>query len=253
MPMCLCESEPVDRRSMKDAVSGATRAAVAALLLLAPVSATQAQVSGTVALATDDRFRGASVSDGDPVAQAEIDYDTSRGAYLGAAAAFRLGSEVGQLVNLSGSAGYALRVSPALSLDAGVTYSHYSEYGEDGRDAGYAELYLGAQARHLSAYLRYSPDYFGRSDKTIYAEVASSAQPAQGWLVSGHAGLLWRVKNRTEPQRDAIVDWSLSVTRQITGPVSAGLVFAGNNARPAYGVPNDHAQSSLAAILRVSL
>lgn len=222
--------------------------ALAAAPLLASAAPASAQVSGSVVLATDDRFRGVSMSHGEPVATAEVSYDTTSGAYLGASATVGLGQESAGLVNVSGNLGFALRLNPALSLDVGMVHSRYSEYGYAKGETHYTEVYLGAQARDFSAYVRYSPDYFQSGAATVYAEAATSVEPAPGWLVSAHTGLLIRVSGYAEGP-DTTVDWSLGLTRR-TGPIDIGLTLSASGGSTEYGFRREHAGTNLTASLR---
>ena len=79
-------------------------------------------VSGNVALTTDYRFRGVSLSGGDPAIQGGITVSHESGFYVGAWSSSIASSPVygGQELDFVG--GWSGEVSPGLTFDAGMTY-----------------------------------------------------------------------------------------------------------------------------------
>jgi uncharacterized protein (TIGR02001 family) len=149
-------------------------------------TASIAQVSATASLVSEYRFRGVSLSQGDPAAQLDLSYDHRSGWYAGA-----FGSNVEfdpdrREAQLTGYAGYSRRLPSGLSLDAGAAYSNFS--GGDGYN--YLELDAGFTAEALSGHLYFSPNYFGQGIHTLYAELNASHPLAQRIKLIGHAGVL---------------------------------------------------------------
>jgi uncharacterized protein (TIGR02001 family) len=166
-------------------MSGLATAALAAVAWAAPLSA---QVAAEGALLSDYRVRGYSISDGNPAASLSLSYDDPSGFYLGATAIGSFHGGEPELSGLQGDAGYALRLGPGVSLDAGVSRSVYYYYADDGRRLAYTELYLGVAVPHLSARVNYAPGGYRSGTSTLYAEIDGGIEPAAGWLLSAHAG-----------------------------------------------------------------
>src|SRR5690349_12947644 len=93
----------------------------AALLLTLSSCAALAQVSGSVALLSDYRFRGVSLSNGKPVAQAGVAYDAPQRWYAGGLVSAVLAGCFPDCGGLQGVvyAGYAARQSNGLAFDVG--------------------------------------------------------------------------------------------------------------------------------------
>ena len=150
-------------------------------------SAAAAQVTATASVVSDYLFRGVSLSDQKPAAQASINYDDAGGWYAGA-----FGSTV-QLFNESTTSGQAVAylgaVLPAgngFNWDLGTDYSVFS----DGRSYDYGEVYAGVTSRSLTARLHYSPNYFGFGRGSFYGEVNGNHALGGGFVVIGHVGVL---------------------------------------------------------------
>jgi len=166
-----------------------------ALALLASVAATAsfAQVSVTASLLSDDRFRGVSLTRDHPAAQLDVTYDHDSGWYAGAFGSnveFDPGRPEAELI---GYTGYARRLDSGWSLDGGAAYSTIS--GGDGYS--YLELHAGVASQALSARLYFSPDYFGRGIRTLYAELNASHRVLDRVDLIGHAGVLQALSGAT--------------------------------------------------------
>ena len=146
-----------------------------------------AQISGNVTLVSDYRFRGISLSDQKPAAQLSAGYDHPSGWYAGAfASTVQLLDRSGRELQLLPYAGYAQRVSPGLSWDAGAGYSSFS----GARARNYAEVHGGVSSENVSTRLYYSPDYFGQGSATLYAEVNAARRVVESIQLFGHLGVL---------------------------------------------------------------
>ena len=82
---------------------------------------------------------------------------------------------------------------PALSLDlswdVGLSHADFTRYvGAGAADNG--EVYAGLRRAAVSAYLHYSPDYFGSRERTLYAELEASLHAAAHWRLFAHVGAL---------------------------------------------------------------
>jgi uncharacterized protein (TIGR02001 family) len=145
----------------------------------------------SAAVESDDRVRGASLSDGNPVLSLNLTYDHVSGVYAGvsatAVATDHMGVEMlGDVIYL----GYAGRVSPETSWDVGVTNSNVSVYPGYVYRYNYTELYAGITRNNISAHLYYSPRYLGGGARTLYAEVNGAWKLARRWRLFAHVGAL---------------------------------------------------------------
>ena len=112
-----------------------------------------AQVSGSVGVVSDYRYRGHSLSDGEPAVQGSVGYDAASGAYGG------LFASTTRYAGDSGSqwipyAGFARRDRQGRSWDIGLRYVHFTQ------DAAYAEAHVGLAFERLTLRLHYAPDYY---------------------------------------------------------------------------------------------
>src|SRR6185369_11635128 len=118
-----------------------------------------AQVGGSVIVESDYRFRGISLSGGDPTAHLNLAYDHASGWYTGASLA---GTELkpgSRKTALTAYLGYASRRGDLGAWEAGAVLNRF--FGLTYYD--YDEVYAGFIAERWTARVYYSPDYFGRS------------------------------------------------------------------------------------------
>lgn len=149
-----------------------------------------AQVSGNVALVSDYRFRGVSLSDRGPAMQASLAYDGADGWYAGAfASSLRFGRAQRTRAQLLAYAGYAWRLRDGLDAEAGISYSVFFG-GASGYD--YPELYVGLSAARLSGRLYYAPRYFREDTAVVYAELNFAQPLSEHVRLLAHLGRLQR-------------------------------------------------------------
>lgn len=147
----------------------------------------RAQVSGSLTLVSDYRYRGVSLSDENPAAQASVAYDHSSGWYAGA---------FGSSVDVSGQSrrdlqllsyfGYASRAGERLTWEAGASY--YAFTGGGGYD--YPEVYWGLASTNVSGRIYYAPRYFGQRAGVVYAELNAERPLIYRLHAIGHIGIL---------------------------------------------------------------
>lgn len=158
-----------------------------ALSTLLFAAAASAQVSGSAALVSDDRFRGLSLSDGQPAEQLTLAYDGNSGWYAGAlASSVRPAHDVH--VQLLGYLGIARPIDSSLSWEAGAEYATIvgrTEYN-------YPELYLGLASDRYSVRLSYARHYFGQPAPALYAAIDRNWRLSDRLRLLGHLGLLRR-------------------------------------------------------------
>jgi uncharacterized protein (TIGR02001 family) len=198
--------------------------------VLAIASRAAAEVRIAAAIASDDRFRGRSVSQGRPVATLDLSYDAANGVYAGVAATGVAARYDGaQLLAIQTYAGYARRLADGPTLDAGVTHLSYTDYYEQG-GADYSELYAGVITPRFATHLYYSPNYFDRRESTLYGEVDTALRPAANWRLNLHAGLLTRLhEDAPTLTRPTQYDWRVGLARTLLG---FEIELAGSGAGP---------------------
>ncbi|KGQ18255.1 hypothetical protein LF41_1610 [Lysobacter dokdonensis DS-58] len=169
-------------RNARDRNRRRLRCACAALAACCAWSA-HAQVSGSVGVVSDYRYRGYSLSGGDAAVQASVAHDWAQGAYAGlfASSAEYAGDSGAQWIPY---AGWARRDEQGRSWDVGVRYSHFTA----DTSADYVELHAGLALRRVSLRVHYAPDYFGQvSNWYVEADGSVPFGDRVQWL--WHAGV----------------------------------------------------------------
>ena len=150
-------------------------------------------VSANVALTTDYRFRGVSLSGGDPALQGGFDVAHDSGFYVGTwASSIDGGAAYGDL-ELDIYAGWSGNLSDAVSVDVGVLYYIYPT--EDlGLDTDYIEPYASvgvnfgpAEATFGVAYAPEQDSLGGDDNLYLYTDVGFGL-PGTPLTVTGHLG-----------------------------------------------------------------
>ena len=146
-----------------------------------------AEVSGTITVVSDYRYRGVSLSDNEPAAQLGVAYDDARGWYAGAFVSTVESSTYGTRgVQAITFAGYAWRMPSGLSLEAGADYSVVT--AEPRYD--YPEVYVGFAFQNLSGRVYYSPRYAGLDSRAVYGELNLAQPLLENVRVLAHVGVL---------------------------------------------------------------
>jgi len=135
-------------------------------------AATQAQVSGSVGLDSDYRYRGVSLSGSRPSPSVTVNYDAPERWYAGASATRVALTPSETQVQWSGYAGWTTPPIDGRSLEIGLDGSHFASVS--GYD--FAEAYAGVLADRWSVRLYYAPNYYGRRTQVAYMEL--NAYPA---------------------------------------------------------------------------
>jgi uncharacterized protein (TIGR02001 family) len=168
------------QRSRKHAVG----LGVVGFALLSIAGSVHGEVSGTISVVSDYRYRGISLSDNEPAAQLGIAYDDPLGWYVGGFVSTVESSVYGTNgVQAIAYGGYAWRMPSGLSFEAGADYSVVTAAPR----YDYPEVYVGFAYQNLSGRAYYSPRYLGQDSAAVYGEL-NLAQP-----VLEHARLLVHV------------------------------------------------------------
>jgi uncharacterized protein (TIGR02001 family) len=195
----MCRADPAHRRAglrllpdrvgfeagLAGSLTAVPRFLVVAVLALAAAPAC-AQVSGQIALATDYRFRGVSLSDG-PALEASLSYDHPTGLFAGLFASNVDLRQAGLGVQAYG--GYARRWGDARAWDIGIVGYAYPP-SPRGTRYDFVEAFAGTTFERFSLRLYASNDYYGGGDPSLYAEGGAGFALA-AWLTLGvHIGVL---------------------------------------------------------------
>lgn len=160
--------------------------ACCALLFAAQASA---RTSGSVALTSDYRFRGVTLSDGLPALQFDLDWAVPQGWYAGVfTSSVRL--PPGGSNSLQGSiyAGYSHRLTASWNWESGAVYSRFTR----DREYDYPETYLGLLSPLLQVRVHYARHYFGQGPAELYLELDGMRELGGRWRLLGHVGVLRR-------------------------------------------------------------
>ena len=213
--------------------------AAAGLSLATPAMAQSEEGSGfttsaNVALTTDYRFRGVSLSGGDPAIQGGFDVEHDSGFHVGTwASSIKGGPSYGDL-EFDIYAGWSGSLSDAVSVDVGVLYYIYPT--EDlGLDTDYIEPYASISANlgpaEATLGVAYAPeqDSLGGDDNLyIYTDVGFGIADSP-FSVTGHLGY---TDGALAPPLlagaadDTGLDWSLGVAVS-QGAFEVGVAYIG--------------------------
>lgn len=216
-PRC-CERA---RRSAPAAI----RARRLAVVLAAIPAEAAAEPAASVSIASEDRFRGEGTSDGRPVATINVGYDDARGPYLGTSVAAGATRRDGvQLLRAVHFAGYAHRVSPTLTIDAGASYHRYTRHATFEYASRFTQVYVGAGTQRVWTRLFYSPNYNGAEGSATYAEVDALLWSRSNWSLTGHVGALASIERGRSAGVE--IDWRLGLARRL-GRLSVSATWIG--------------------------
>jgi uncharacterized protein (TIGR02001 family) len=150
------------------------------------------EVSGNAAIVTDYRFRGVSLSAGDPAIQGGIDIAHSSGFYIGTWGSSIEGGALYGEMELDIYGGWSGDLTSGLSTDIGVIY--YAYPANDFGPADYVEVYgsLGTQLGPVGASVgvAYAPDQdsLGGEDNLYISLDLEAGVPNTPIALTAHAG-----------------------------------------------------------------
>lgn len=154
-----------------------------------------AQVSGNVAVMSDYRYRGLSLTNGKPAAQLSATYDDPLGWYAGGSLTAVLAhcwQDCGALQGVV-YGGYAARQTSDLAWDVGGDF-RFSAARQDYR---FGEAYAGVSYRDVNARVYYAPEYYEQSIRAVYAEVNGALPVGTRARLLAHVGWLRTGSNAT--------------------------------------------------------
>jgi uncharacterized protein (TIGR02001 family) len=226
-------------------------------------------VSGNVALTTDYRFRGVSLSGGDPAIQGGITVTHESGVYAGTWSSSIQGGDFYGQQELDLFGGWSGEVTSGLTLDAGLLYYVYPsneprDLAGDKIHANYWEPYLSLSGDVGPASLKVGVAYdwkqkglinnAGNKDDNLYiygnVDVAVPNTPV---TVSGHLGYTdgvlapcYYCANSSFNDRTGW-DWSIGASATVLGPLSVGVSYIGVSGASVDGFTDDAVVGTLTA------
>lgn len=197
-------------------------------------SASGFTLSGNVALTTDYRFRGVSLSSGDPAIQGGFDVTHDSGFYIGTWASSISGGDAYGDMELDVYGGWSGDIAEGVTADVGLVYYIYPT--EDiGAETNYYEL-LGSLGFTLGPVettvgVGYSPDQGGLGDEDnlyLYTD-ASVGIPNTPFSINGHLGYTDGVLAPpllAGAADDTGLDWSIGASLA-HGPFELSVAYMG--------------------------
>lgn len=207
-------------------------AALAVLLLAIPAlaRADEPATDGTavaweVGVVSDYLFRGASQTGGKPTLQADFNWSSPVGAYIGASAS---GVDFGQAspdIEIDYTLGYARDVGDSVNLD--LSFTRYTYPGA--ADLNYGEWLLTATfAEVASATVGYSSDVWNSGTTGLYYALGVDCPLPQEFSLGARVGRS-EFRDPGAVAAEDYLDWNLSVGKTF-GPVDVSLGYYGTDA-----------------------
>lgn len=217
-------------------LAGAALAATPAFAQDEEAATSGLTVSGNVALVTDYRFRGVSLSGGDPAVQGGIDLAHDSGFYIGTWASSIVGGSPYGEMELDLYGGWAGDITPGVKLDVGLLYYVYPTGDVDGADTDYFEPYasvattIGPVSATLGAAYAWEQDSLGGDDNLYVYTDWSLGVPNTPITLSAHLGYTDGVlapPYLAGSADDNGLDWSVGASTTLIGGLSAGVSYVG--------------------------
>ena len=224
-------------RSLMAATVLAGAAFIATPAMAQEEGASDITVSGSVALVTDYRFRGVSLSDGDPAIQGGLTIGHSSGFYVGTWASSLEDTPVYGEMELDIFGGWKGEVTSGLTVDAGLTYYAYPSGDADAGPSDYFEPYvklsttLGPVGATLGVAYAWDQDALGDQDNLYVFTDLSAGIPNTPITLSAHLGYTdgalapdW--VNGVNNDKSAF-DWSVGASATVLGGLTIGVSYIG--------------------------
>ncbi|WP_324741909.1 TorF family putative porin [Tsuneonella sp. CC-YZS046] len=220
------------------AVASAAFVAFAATPALAQEeSESDLTVSGNVAIVTDYRFRGVSLSDGKAAVQGGIDLAHSSGFYVGTWASSLEDSPLYGSMELDIYGGWSGEVTSGLNLDVGLLYYAYPTKDDGVGPSDIFEPYVklsttvGPVGATLGVAYAWDQDSLGDEDNLYLFADLEVGIPSTPITLSGHIGY---TDGPLAPEYllggtdKTAIDWSIGASATILGGLSLGVSYIGS-------------------------
>ena len=211
-------------------------------------------VSANVALTTDYRFRGVSLSGGDPAIQGGVDVAHESGFYVGTWASSIDGGDTYGEMEFDIYGGWSGDVAEGVALDVGILYYLYPTE-ELGLDTDYWEPYasvgfnLGGAEATVGAAYAFEQDSLGGDDNLyIYTDLGYSL-PSTPISLSAHLGYTDGVLAPpflAGDTDDTGLDWSIGASVS-QGILEVGVAYVGVEGPSIDGLTDDAIVGTISA------
>jgi uncharacterized protein (TIGR02001 family) len=214
-------------------------------------AASPVTVTGNVTLVSDYRFRGVSLSGGDPAIQGAVTVTHDSGFYVGfwASSIDDAGTDFYGDVELDVFGGWSGDVGEGVGLDVGLLYYAYPS-NASGVDAEFFEPYatitgtLGPVTAKVGA--NYAWDQQGIADDSLYLRTDLSAGiPQTPLTLNAHLGYTDGAFS-FDPDGESF-DWSVGASATVLGSLTLGVSYVGVEAPTVDGLTDDAVVFSLGA------
>ena len=246
-----------------------TRGLIAAFMFSAAVVASPAiaqeeseapssiTVSGSVTLVSDYRFRGVSLSGGDPAIQGGVTVTSDSGFYVGtwASSIDDGGTDVYGDAEVDLFGGWSGKVAEGVGLDVGLLYYAYPGNAK-GFDAEYFEPYatisgeLGPVQAKLGVNYAWDQDSLGGDDNLYIHTELTSGIPTTPLTLSAHLGFTDGVQAPpllAGTGDDTGFDWSIGASAAVLGNLTLGVSYVGTEGPSIDGFTDDAVVFSVGA------
>ena len=193
-------------------------------------------VTGNVALVTDYRFRGVSLSGGDPAVQGGIDVVHDSGFYVGTWASSIQGGQPYGEMELDLYAGWAGDVAEGVKLDAGLLYYAYPTGDTPGGSTDYFEPYaslattIGPVGATVGVAYAWDQNALGDNDNLYLYSDFTLGVPSTPITFNAHLGYtdgVFAPPLLAGTLDDDGFDWSIGATATVLGGLSVGVAYVG--------------------------
>jgi uncharacterized protein (TIGR02001 family) len=160
---------------------------LASTLFLLGSSAAKAQVSMDAGLASDNVYRGISLNDEAAAPALNLAWDGQTGWYANAfASSVRFYRHAHSSAQVTADVGFARGSASGTTWELGAIAAVFP----GATQYNYAETFVGLLGQDWNARVYFSPDYFGRSRRTLYTEFNYTHPLGKRWRLFGHGGAL---------------------------------------------------------------
>jgi len=189
------------------------------------------KVTGSVTLATQYRFRGVGLSDGDIAIQGGLTLNTKPGFYVGTWASSLEDTPTYGEVEMDIFGGWAGQITDNIGVDIGATYYAYPSKDNGAGPSDVIEFYgkvkptIGPVGLTLAAYYSPDQDSLGGGDNLYLAADATVAIPSTPLSITGHVGYTDGFLTYT-PDGKAW-DYSIGASATVLGGLQLGVSYIG--------------------------
>jgi uncharacterized protein (TIGR02001 family) len=214
-------------------------------------------VTGSVTLVSDYRFRGVSLSGGDPAIQGGVTVTHDSGFYVGtwASSIDDAGTDFYGDVEVDVFGGWSGSVAEGVGLDVGLLYYAYPSNAK-GVEAEYFEPYatisgqLGPVQAKLGANYAWDQDSLGGNDSLYIHTELSSGIPTTPLTLNAHLGYTDGVLAPpllAGTGDDTGFDWQLGASATVLGSLTLGVSYVGTEGPNIDGFTDDAVVFSVGA------